>query len=151
MIENEQEIILDSTNNVFVGPDGYFKIVIDKFDGKAVQAWHVEDSKGNKTENLATRAKGKHIDLMVSMKNKSASNFLDTTAYISEQQAEIKTLTTQVAEAKKVAEELKTNAEQAKAESAKAVTATSGVPVSVPIIIAVIAIVVIGVLLKRKQ
>lgn len=147
MVENAEEIILDSTNNVFVGPDGYFKIAIDKFDGQTVQAWHIEDSKGNKTENLAPRAKGKNIDLMVGIKNKSASNFLDTTAYMSEQQAEIKALTAKVAEAGKAAQEATAKAEQ----SAKApAPAAAGVPVAVPIVIAVIAIVVIGFLIKRK-
>lgn len=144
MVENAEEIILDSTNNVFVGPDGYFKIAIDKFDGQTVQAWHIEDSKGNKTENLAPRAKGKNIDLMVDIKNKSASNFLDTTAYISEQQSEIKALTAKVAEAGKIAQEATAKAEQ----NSKA--PASGVPVAVPIVIAVIAIVVIGFLMKRK-
>ena len=44
---------MDSANNVFVGPNGYFKIVIDDFDGTKVNAWHFEDAEGNKSVNLA--------------------------------------------------------------------------------------------------
>ena len=49
-------------NNVFVGPNKHFSIVIDEFDGKIVKAWHIENSKGRKSPNLATRSGGKHID-----------------------------------------------------------------------------------------
>ena len=48
---------------MFVGPNKHFSIVIDEFDGKIVKAWHIENSKGEKSPNLATRAGGKHIDL----------------------------------------------------------------------------------------
>lgn len=74
-MENEQAIILDSANNVFVGPDGYFKIVIDQFDGQTVKAWHIEDASGNKTGNLAERAKGKHIDVLVNASNRTVWHF----------------------------------------------------------------------------
>ncbi|QGP94014.1 hypothetical protein MGLY_34390 [Neomoorella glycerini] len=75
MLENDQEIILDSTNNVFVGPDGYFKVVIDEFDGQTVKAWHVEDANGNRTPNLAERAKGKHIDVLINADNRTVWHF----------------------------------------------------------------------------
>ena len=38
---------------MFVGPNGYFKIVIDDFDGTRINAWHFEDADGNKSVNLA--------------------------------------------------------------------------------------------------
>ena len=44
---------------MFVGPNKHFSIVIDEFDGKIVKAWHIENSKGEKSPNLATRAGGK--------------------------------------------------------------------------------------------
>ena len=43
---------------MFVGPNKHFSIVIDEFDGKIVKAWHIENSKGEKSPNLATRAGG---------------------------------------------------------------------------------------------
>lgn len=94
MIENTEEIILDNANNVLVGPDGYFKVVIDEFDGTAVKAWHLEDSKGNVTWNLADRAKGKHIDLLVNAKCRTVAHFVGriSTNLLIEQQAEIKAL-----------------------------------------------------------
>jgi len=55
MLVNAQPIEFDSANNVFVGPNKYFRIVIDSFDGKTIKAWHFEDPKGNKTGNLAAR------------------------------------------------------------------------------------------------
>lgn len=69
MVANRDPIELDSANNVFVGPNGYFKIVIDSFDGKNVKAWHFEDPQGNKTRNLAGSSKGRNIDLLVSTNN----------------------------------------------------------------------------------
>ena len=46
MIANKEAIVLDGgANNVFVGPDNQFKIVIDEFDGTTVKAWHVETAK----------------------------------------------------------------------------------------------------------
>jgi hypothetical protein len=75
-IANKDTITLDSTNNVIVGPNGYFKVVIDSFDGTTVKAWHVEDPKGNKTDNLAAAAQGKHIDLMLGKGNRDVDHFL---------------------------------------------------------------------------
>ena len=57
---------------MFVGPEGYFKVVIDDFDGKKVNAWHFEDADGNKSGNLAGFANGAHIDLV--------ANFVDNGA-----------------------------------------------------------------------
>ena len=42
MLENAEKIVLDAKNNKYTGPEGQFTIVIDDFDGKAVQAWHIE-------------------------------------------------------------------------------------------------------------
>jgi len=69
LVANREPIELDSANNVFVGPNNYFKIVIDSFDGKNIKAWHFEDPKGNKTKNLAASSKGRHIDLLVAKNN----------------------------------------------------------------------------------
>ena len=49
---------------MFVGPNKHFSIVVDEFDGKIVKAWHIENSKGEKSPNLATRAGGKHPPCM---------------------------------------------------------------------------------------
>jgi hypothetical protein len=94
MLENDKEIVLDSANNVFVGPNGYFKIVIDKFDGNTVEAWHVEDAKGNSTGNLAQRAGGKNIDLMINKNCRTVSHFIKRHAMdlLVEQQKEIQKL-----------------------------------------------------------
>ncbi len=76
MIANREAIVLDGgANNVFVGPNGQFKIVIDEFDGTTVKAWHVETAKA-KTGNLATRAEGKNIDLVVSKACRSTVHFI---------------------------------------------------------------------------
>lgn len=91
MLENDKEIILDSTNNVFVGPDGYFKVVIEEFDGETIKSWYVEDANGNKTPNLAERAKGKHIDVLVNNSNRTVSHFVGRISgtLLLEQQAKI--------------------------------------------------------------
>lgn len=143
MIENADEIILDSTNNVFVGPNGYFKIVIDQFDGTMVKAWHVEDSKGNKTANLADRAQGKHIDVMVNGGNRTVAHFVDRyqADIIKYQQTQIQKLST--ANATPVVKETPT--------SAPAASASSGVPMSVPIGIAVVAIAIIAFQATRNK
>ena len=76
MLENDQEIILDGgANNVFVGPNGYFKIVIDDFDGQVIKAWHLEDMDGNKSPNLAARSQGQHIDLVLGTANRTTGSF----------------------------------------------------------------------------
>jgi hypothetical protein len=59
---------------VAVGPHGYWKVVIDEFDGKTVKAWHIETAK-DKTDNLAGRAKGKHIDAVVGAECRSTGHF----------------------------------------------------------------------------
>ena len=61
---------------MFVGPNKHFSIVIDEFDGKIVKAWHIENSKGEKSPNLATRAGGKHIDLVVGKACRSTAHFI---------------------------------------------------------------------------
>lgn len=77
MLENDEPIILDNTNNVFVGPNEYFKIVVEDFDGETVNSWYVEDAEGNKTANLSERAGGKHIDLLLGKGNRTVSFFID--------------------------------------------------------------------------
>ncbi len=74
MLENATEIVLDAKNNKYDGPEKQFTIVIDKFDGKDVQEWHVETPKG-KTGNLAERSKGKHIDMVVGEACRSTAHF----------------------------------------------------------------------------
>ena len=37
---------------MFVGPNKHFSIVIDEFDGKIVKAWHIENSKGEKSVTI---------------------------------------------------------------------------------------------------
>ena len=54
----------------------HFSIGIDEFDGKIVKAWHIENSKGEKSPNLATRAGGKHIDLVVGKACRSTAHFI---------------------------------------------------------------------------
>ena len=96
MVENQEEISLDYANNVLVGPNGYFRIVIDEFDGTTVKAWHLEDSKGNSTLNLSDRGKGQHIDLLVNARCRTVAQFVSRImpVLMSEQQAEIRALKT---------------------------------------------------------
>ncbi len=61
--------MLDAANKVLVGPDGYFKIVVDSFDGKTIQAWHVEGPGGAKSSNLAGFNKGAHLDAIINKAN----------------------------------------------------------------------------------
>lgn len=144
MLENKDEIVLDATNNVFVGPDKYFKVVIDQFDGQVVKAWHVEDVKGNKTTNLADRAKGKNIDLMLNVKNRTVDHFVSRYhgELLSEQQSQIQKLSTV-----NVAPVVK----EAPASAVPVAKASSGVPVSVPIFIVIVAAVIIVFQAKRKK
>lgn len=155
MFENADEIILDSTNNVFVGPDKYFKIVIDEFDGTTVKAWHIEDSKGNKTPNLADRAQGKHIDVMVNGSNRTVAHFVDRyqAEIMKYQQVQIEKLSTEVKSLQDKVSTDKANTDKAntvKAETPQPAQA-SGVPVSVPIFIAIVAIVIIAIQAKRNK
>lgn len=75
MLENKDEIVLDKTSNVFAGPHNYFSLVVDSFDGKTIAAWHLEDKDGNKTGNLAERAKGHNLDLVVGIQCRSTAHF----------------------------------------------------------------------------
>lgn len=103
MLENDQPIVLDAANNVFVGPNGYFKLVIDKIDNDKVLAWHVEDAAGNSTGNLAARAKGKNVDLLINKNNRTVSHFMGriNLALVSELQAQVKALQAQQGQAAK--------------------------------------------------
>lgn len=89
MVANREPIELDSANNVFVGPNNYFKIIIDSFDGKTIKAWHFEDPKGNKTGNLAASSKGRNIDLLVSRNNRTVAQFISrlTNRFLAENEA----------------------------------------------------------------
>ena len=75
MLENKDEIELGKTSNVFAGPQDYYKVVIDDFDGKTIKAWHLEDKDGNRTANLAGRSQGQHIDAVVGDKCRSTAHF----------------------------------------------------------------------------
>ncbi len=98
-MENKEPIELDSANNVFVGPDEYFKVVIDDFDGETVKAWHIEDSLGNSTGNLV-RGEGKHIDALVGKNNRTVWHFANRVAanIIAQEQAQLKELQAQLEE-----------------------------------------------------
>ncbi len=74
VIENAEPIVLDAKNNVFNGPDGYFKIVIDAMEGDTIKAWHVENAEG-RTDNLAGRSEGKHIDAAIGAACRSMAAF----------------------------------------------------------------------------
>jgi hypothetical protein len=106
MVENKEAIVLDSTDNVFVGPNEYFKIVIDEFDGEAVQAWHLEDSLGNVTDNLV-QGDGIHIDLLVNKNCRTVWHFADRVApnLIGDAQATISELKATIAELESQLEE----------------------------------------------
>ena len=60
---------------MFAGPEKYFRVVIDSFNGTDIKAWHFEDADGNKSPNLASFAKGRHIDLLANLENKTISPF----------------------------------------------------------------------------
>lgn len=74
VLENDKPIVLDAKNNKFVGPEGYFTIVIDEMDGDKVKAWHIENAKG-KSENLAGRAQGKNVDMVLGAACRSTGHF----------------------------------------------------------------------------
>lgn len=76
LIENKDPIVLDAENNVFEGPNGYFTLVLEDFDGEKVNSWYVEDSLGNRTENLSDRAQGAHIDLLLNTSNRTIDHFI---------------------------------------------------------------------------
>jgi hypothetical protein len=77
LLDNAEPIILDEKNNTYTGPDGYFKIVIDDFDGERINAWHIEDKTGRKTPNLAEYSRN-NVDVMVGF-NGTTENFLRKT------------------------------------------------------------------------
>jgi hypothetical protein len=85
ILDNKDPIVLDADNPEFDGPGGYFKIVIDDFDGEAINAWHIETKRKNKkgewitskTGNLAEYPRN-NIDVMVGV-NGTTESFLRRT------------------------------------------------------------------------
>ena len=77
ILDNEEPIILDQDNPVFEGLEGYFKVVIDDFDGEAINAWHLEDRFERRTPNLAEYPRN-NVDLIVGV-NGTTENFLRQT------------------------------------------------------------------------
>jgi hypothetical protein len=77
ILDNEKPIVLDEKNNTFLGPKGYFKIVVDDFDGEKINAWHIEDSAGTKTPNLAEYPRN-NLDVMAGV-NGTTETFLRKT------------------------------------------------------------------------
>jgi hypothetical protein len=77
ILDNAEPIILDENHNVFSGPDGYFKIVVDDFDGEKINAWHIEDKTGMKTPNLAEYPRN-NLDVMAGV-NGTTETFLRKT------------------------------------------------------------------------
>jgi hypothetical protein len=77
ILDNAEPIILDEKNNTYTGPNGYFKIVVDDFDGEKINAWHIEDRTGMKTANLAEYPR-KNLDVMVGV-NGTTETFLRKT------------------------------------------------------------------------
>lgn len=51
MLVNKEEIRLKPGGSVD-GPEGYFKIAVDRIEGDKVLAWHVADKQGNRSANL---------------------------------------------------------------------------------------------------
>lgn len=74
VLANAEPIVLDAQNNTYKGPEGYFSIVIDEIDGDQVKGWHVENGEG-KTDNLAGRAQGKNVDLVLGADCRSTAHF----------------------------------------------------------------------------
>lgn len=77
ILDNKESIILDAENPVYTGVGGYFKIVIDDFDGESINAWHIEDRLGKKTSNLAEYRRN-NVDVMVGV-NGTVESFLRKT------------------------------------------------------------------------
>jgi hypothetical protein len=77
ILDNEKPIVLNEKNNTFLGPKGYFKIVVDDFDGEKINAWHIEDSAGTKTPNLAEYPRN-NLDVMAGV-NGTTETFLRKT------------------------------------------------------------------------
>jgi hypothetical protein len=77
VLDNAEPIVLDEKNNTYSGPNGYFKIVVDDFDGEKINAWHIEDKTGMKTANLAEYPRN-NVDVMVGV-NGTTETFLRKT------------------------------------------------------------------------
>jgi hypothetical protein len=77
ILDNAKPIVLDEKNKVFEGPNGYFKIVVDDFDGEKINAWHMEDGTGMKTPNLAEYPRN-NLDVMAGV-NGTTETFLRKT------------------------------------------------------------------------
>ena len=77
ILDNAKPIILDEKNNVAWGPNKYFKIVVDDFDGEKINAWHIEDKTGMKTPNLAEYPRN-NLDVMAGI-NGTTETFLRKT------------------------------------------------------------------------
>jgi hypothetical protein len=74
ILDNKEAIVLDAEHPVYEGPNGYFKVVIDDFDGESINAWHIEDRFGKITPNLAEYARN-NVDVMVGV-NGTTESFL---------------------------------------------------------------------------
>jgi hypothetical protein len=81
ILDNAEPIILDEKHNVFEGPKvgdkAYFRIVVDDFDGEKINFWHIEDSTGMKTANLAQYPRN-NLDAMAGI-NGTTEGFLRKT------------------------------------------------------------------------
>jgi hypothetical protein len=77
ILDNAQPIVLDEKNTVYTGPGGYFKIVVDDFDGEKINAWHIEDRTGMVTPNLAEYPRN-NLDVMAGV-NGTTETFLRKT------------------------------------------------------------------------
>ena len=77
ILDNAEPIILDEKKNFFWGPNKYFKIVVDDFDGEKINAWHIEDRTGMKTPNLAEYPRN-NLDVMAGV-NGTTETFLRKT------------------------------------------------------------------------
>jgi hypothetical protein len=77
ILDNAEPIVLDEKNNTFAGPNGYFKIVVDDFDGEKINAWHIEDKTGMRTPNLAEYPRN-NLDVMAGV-NGTTETFLRKT------------------------------------------------------------------------
>lgn len=66
---------------MIVGPEGYFKIVVDQFDGQSIQAWHFEGPQGSVSGNLVGPiSSGQNIDALINRINGTVNNILGARA-----------------------------------------------------------------------
>lgn len=63
LLVNKEEVRLKPGTSA-TGPEGYFKIAVDKVEGDNVLAWHVEDKQGNRSVNLGG-ANVSNVDLVL--------------------------------------------------------------------------------------